>query len=126
MWQLLQRVARTPVLNVVRRAGTHERPPPDVVTQFTTQVKKHPELLPILGIVAFSTSWAIYNIFHAINTKADVRFNKYNRKKPPWEKFGPTQKTKLYTPHPEYYIPIPELEAIKNDIGKDEEPSKPC
>ncbi|BFZ08283.1 hypothetical protein BsWGS_11322 [Bradybaena similaris] len=71
MWQLLQRLARTPVLNVVRRAGTYERPPPDVVTQFTTQVKEHPEVLPVLGIIVFPTGWAIYHNYLA-SRRADT------------------------------------------------------
>ncbi|BFZ08282.1 hypothetical protein BsWGS_11321 [Bradybaena similaris] len=125
MWQLLQRLARTPVLNVVRRAGTHERPDLDLRTKVTAHLKKHPEVLPILGIIAFSTSWAIYHIFHAATSKGDVRFNKSRREMAPYEEIGPTQRTKMYNMHPENGIPTSDVKAIRNDIAKDDVPKRP-
>ncbi|XP_052832266.1 normal mucosa of esophagus-specific gene 1 protein isoform X2 [Octopus bimaculoides] len=77
--------------------------------------KRFPELLPLVGFITFAvtmgSSFAVYSLL----TKPDVRLFGRDTEMP-YDLVKPTESRKLVNIN-EKYVPIPELEQLKKEIG---------
>lgn len=79
-------------------------------------LKKKFELIPLVVAIGVACVGATGYTFYAAYQKPDVRFNKY-AEQPPWESVNPETPQKLVNLNPQKYKKIPELEALRKEIG---------
>ncbi|KAL8562160.1 hypothetical protein ACOMHN_041995 [Nucella lapillus] len=81
-------------------------------------LKKFPELIPIVGVVAVVLSGGLWFIAHNLLKKQDISILRGNGcVKTEWEAVKPTDHRKLIVVHPDMYKPIREVEDMKREIG---------
>ncbi|ESO06829.1 hypothetical protein HELRODRAFT_77178, partial [Helobdella robusta] len=73
------------------------------------------QLLPLLAFVGAACTGGASFVIYSLYQKPDVRLVK-SSELPPWERVDPTKPQKLFTINGKY-VPIPELEALKKEIG---------
>ncbi|XP_013794661.1 normal mucosa of esophagus-specific gene 1 protein-like [Limulus polyphemus] len=77
-------------------------------------MRNKPEIIPLVTILTTACVGVAAYCVYALSQKSDVIINR--KKLPPWERVDPETPQKLFTVHQEYKK-IPELEALKKEIG---------
>ncbi|KAM3877430.1 normal mucosa of esophagus-specific gene 1 protein [Diretmus argenteus] len=75
-------------------------------------LRKHKDLIPMLGFVAFAGTGACSAATYFLFTKTDVIVNK-SRNPEPWDRVDPSKPQKLITIN-QQWKPIEELELLKS------------
>lgn len=79
-------------------------------------LKTRYELLPLIAVLSLACGMAVSFSGYSLWQKSDVRLNRKGHASPPWEEIDPEKRQKLVTFNQKYQK-IPELEALRKEIG---------
>jgi len=80
-------------------------------------LKKYPELLPIVSILGVACLGAAAFTGYSLLKKSDVEMRLVGGAIPRFERVDPTKSQKFMSPKGTKFQAIPELEALKKEIG---------